>query len=188
MNVQQRRHMRTECKALEAAVRARRLRRRRFIFGGIVIAVAALIAWGVWAGTRPQPGVAFPIQGQAHIGLTDRHPPYNSNPPTSGWHYAAPAAWGIYSQALPDEQLVHNLEHGGIWISYRDPNDAQLVERLEALIRRFPTKLIITPRAKNDTLIAVAAWGHLLKLEQYDEGQILAFYSAYRNRGPENVP
>jgi len=187
MNVQQRRQMRAERKAKEAEERTRRARRQRRITGGIAVLVAALAVWAVWAGTRPKPGIAYAIQETYHVGLTDRHPPYNSNPPTSGWHYASPAAWGVYSQPLPDEQVVHNLEHGGIWISYRDP-DPQLVEKLEALMQRFPTKLIITPRPKNDTLIALAAWGHLLKLERYDEEPILAFIRAYINRGPEDVP
>jgi hypothetical protein len=187
MNVQQRRQMRAERKAKETEERARRTRRRRLITGGIAVFVAALAVWAVWAGTRPTPGIAYPDQGRDHIGLSDRHLPYDSNPPTSGWHYASPAAWGVYSQPLPDEQVVHNLEHGGIWISYRDP-DAQVVEKLEALMQRFPTKLIITPRPKNDSQIALAAWGHLLKLERYDEGPILAFIRTYINRGPEDVP
>src|SRR3989344_5078 len=46
------------------------------------------------------------------------HEAYNSNPPTSGPHYEQPSRWGVSQAELPDEQLIHNLEHGGIWISY----------------------------------------------------------------------
>ncbi len=61
----------------------------------------------------------FPILSRDHIQPGQTHPPYNSNPPTNGWHYPVWADWGIYTQTIPDEYLVHNLEHGGIWISYR---------------------------------------------------------------------
>src|SRR3990167_4512427 len=60
-------------------------------------------------------GQEFENQGQAHIKNGESHPPYNSNPPTSGWHYVLPANWGVYAKPLADEQAIHNLEHGGIW-------------------------------------------------------------------------
>ena len=43
---------------------------------------------------------------------------YSTTPPTSGNHWATPARCGFYSDGLPDEQVVHNLEHSNIVISY----------------------------------------------------------------------
>src|ERR1700733_10453690 len=93
-----------------------------------IIVVGVVVGLGFWlftASNKPktpgeQPGQTFENQGQTHIteGSTD-HPTYNSNPPTSGWHWPSPAAWGVYPNGQPDERLVHNLEHGGIWISYK---------------------------------------------------------------------
>ncbi|MGH2625111.1 MAG: DUF3105 domain-containing protein, partial [Anaerolineales bacterium] len=87
------------------------------------------------------------------------------------------------------ETLVHNLEHGGVWISYRDPKDSDLAGKLQGVARRY-RKVIVTPRAANDAPIAVAAWGRLLKLQTFDEAQIVAFIEAYMGKiGPEpNVP
>src|SRR5437773_480007 len=50
--------------------------------------------------------------GAAHIrNPTDPHPPYNSNPPTSGSHWGGGTApWGIQSQPIADEMTTHNLE------------------------------------------------------------------------------
>lgn len=48
-------------------------------------------------------------QGRNHINVGASHSVYNSNPPTSGWHYENPAGKGIYKKELPDEQLIHNL-------------------------------------------------------------------------------
>ena len=184
---EQRRLARQERKEQQEARRRQQRRRRTLIVAGIIIVVVGAISWGVWAGTRPKPGVAIPIQGADHIAVGQSHPPYNSNPPTSGWHYASPAKWGVYATELPDETLVHNLEHGGIWISYHDPNDTEVIDKLSALIKRYPKKVIITLRTKNDDRIAVAAWGRLLKLDAYDAKQIERFIKAFKDKGPERV-
>ncbi len=185
------RALRDARKAAQTARANRRRLNRLLITAGVVVVVATVVVWGVWAATRPKqpaPGVPYPIQGATHINIGEAHPAYNSNPPTSGWHFPSPAAWGYYAMVLPDELVVHNLEHGGIWISYRDASDTQLIEKLEGLTRRFRSKLIVTQRPTNDSPIAVAAWGRLMKLDRYDEQQILAFFYAYRDRGPERVP
>ncbi len=169
--------------------KAQRRIRSLAITGGIAVVVVVLVGLMVWSSTRPSPGEAIADQGQIHIVFGQSHPGYNSNPPTSGWHTGDQVApWGSFRKEIPDEIVVHNLEHGGIWISYKDPNDTALVQKLEALASLYPTKVIVTPRPKNDAPIAVAAWNHLLKMNTYDEKQILQFIKAYRNKGPEQVP
>ena len=118
---------------------------------------------------------------------------YNSNPPTSGKHWSdgqAPVARGVYEQEFPDEALVHNLEHGEIWISYQPDIPDNIKEELRA-IARDSYKVVLTPRAKNDTDIAVAGWGRLDKFNlegALDRGRIEDFIQRYRNKGPELVP
>ncbi|MBI3631826.1 MAG: DUF3105 domain-containing protein [Candidatus Vogelbacteria bacterium] len=126
---------------------------------------------------------SFPIQGQVHIAIGATHPEYNSNPPTSGWHYAEAADWDVYKKELPDEQLVHNLEHGGIWISYKNISTTT-INQIENVVRG-QLKIIVTPRAKNDSPIVLASWGRLEKLQTFDEVKIREFINANRNKSPE---
>ncbi|MBI4053725.1 MAG: DUF3105 domain-containing protein [Candidatus Doudnabacteria bacterium] len=155
---------------------------------------AIILALGFWWYQAQQkklanlPGQKFTIQGQTHIPPSASHDPYNSNPPTSGSHYAVPADWGVYREPLPDEQLVHNLEHGGIWISYKNPEDKEMVKQLEDLVGGYKTKVILTPRAQNDAPIALAAWGRLQKLDKFDAEVIRQFIKNLVNKGPEFVP
>ena len=128
--------------------------------------------------------MVFPTQGRDHIAVGSSHSAYNSNPPTSGSHYADEAQWGAHEQELPDEQLIHNLEHGGIWISYKDI-DQSTKTKIEILAKQYPDKIIVTPRANNDAKIAVASWTRLLKLDQFDEGKIVDFIKANKNKSPE---
>ena len=131
-----------------------------------------------------QIGESFENLGREHIPAGDPAKEYNSNPPTSGSHLASPAEWGVYQNELPDVQLIHNLEHGGIWISYKDV-DADTKAKLEAIGKANPGSVIVTPRAANDTPIAVAAWTRLEKLTAYDEAKILEFIKANKNKSPE---
>jgi len=133
-------------------------------------------------------GETYEVQGQDHIGTDEAHPQYNSNPPTSGWHYELPVEWGVYEEELPDEQLVHNLEHGGIWISHKAFIPQEDIEALRALGREYTAKVIVTVRETNDVQVAVAAWGRLLELEYADTETIRKFIELYKNKGPEFVP
>ena len=166
----------------------RRHKRERMIYAAVGVVAVAIVGLLVWSAFGPKPalpGVPYPDQGTEHIPRGKPHPAYNSNPATSGWHYAETVPPGAFREEIPDEILVHNLEHGCIWVSHKDAKDADLVAKLEGLAAQYPTSVVLTVRSKNDSAIAVAAWRRLLKLEKYDEGQIVAFIKAFRNKGPE---
>ncbi len=176
---------------LEEKAGARRRRQVIWIAAGVVIVLlfAGGIAWAAIKSNQPAPGEAVAIQGQEHIQVGQSHPPYNSDPPTSGWHYEEPARAGFYAEPLPDEQLVHNLEHGHVIISYdcsKLANCDTVKTRLQALVDSFQRwKIVAVTRENADTPIALTAWGRIDKLERYDEDRIAAFVRSWRNRGPE---
>lgn len=159
----------------------------RLALVAIAVAVVAGLVWlFVFAPSRPErqrPGEAFDIQGQTHIAVGATHEAYNSNPPSSGPHYAQPATWGVHDTELPDEQVVHNLEHGGIWISYKGIDATTTVALGD--ITRSQSKVIMAPRANNDAPIVLVSWGRVQKFQTYDEQSILAFIKANKNRSPE---
>jgi len=167
----------------------------RVIIGGsllatlVIIGVIALNSIGKQPPridfSLPDKSAAIPIQGSAHIEVGEAHEAYNSNPPTSGWMYAQPAGWGAYREVLPDEAIVHNLEHGGIWISYQNAEDEDTIRQLEEIVRRYGAQMILTPRPTNESPIAVVAWGRLLTLDTVDAAQISNFIARYRFKGPE---
>jgi hypothetical protein len=119
--------------------------------------------------------------------------PYNSNPPTSGYHWGGGVApWGVQNRPLADTITVHNLEHGGVIIHYREDLDAisvsQLAELTRTLQRRNPC-IIMQPRvaAQIDSPVIVTAWTYMLKLDSADTNAITEFFSDRVGRGPEAV-
>jgi len=129
-------------------------------------------------------GEEIPIEGRTHVAEGSDIIYKNSNPPTSGNHWPQPAQWGFYLSPLPDEQLVHNLEHGGIWISYNDI-DEETKSKLGVIASKYPLAVISAPRPENDDKIAVASWGKLLKLDSLDEELIEKFIKSNINKAPE---
>lgn len=176
-----------------ARLSASRIRKFKKIVLWLIV-IGAIVGAGFWfvdyskKRDVQKPGEAIADLGRNHILVGSEHEPYNSNPPTSGSHYEEWAKWGVFEEKLLDEQLIHNLEHGGIWISYQNKDDKALFEQLKDIADDYTVKVILTYRPENDAPIALAAWARLLKLQSFDEKQIKGFIRAYINRGPEQVP
>jgi len=164
-----------------------------WILGGVLVVI--LVAAGVWLATRSTtpvtPGQRVPIQGQQHIAPGQTHPAYNSDPPTSGWHFDTPLPAGFYEEPAPDEQVIHNLEHGHVVISYdcsKLADCAGTQAQIRQLVERYRNwKVTAVPRQNADTAIALTAWGWIDKLDGFDEARITAFIDAWRDRGPEDT-
>lgn len=154
----------------------------------LVIGVIVLISWFSAMAKKERKevmGEAIPIMGRNHIRVGDEHEPYNSNPPTSGPHAEA-KLWGFNDGEIPDENAIHNLEHGGIWISYKDLTEEE-IDKLREIARTNSRSVIVSRREKNDSRIAVASWGRLMKLDTVDEVKINKFIRQNKNKSPERL-
>lgn len=174
-----------------AAPRQRlRLRSRLWLAGiGIIFVMGIAVVVAVNPSpSEPPPGRQVPIQGTQHVAPGQSHSPYNTDPPTSGWHLAGTARWGIHGQPIPRELQVHNLEHGGILVQYSCDDCPGLVAQLEGVVERYRSKVILAPYPDMPARIALTAWGRIAELKDFDERAIARFIDAYRNKGPEQVP
>ena len=161
---------------------------------------------GGWCGTaappgaraRPGPTPAVSAEGPAlgtketDGGNTHLDPgkpgTYASRPPTSGSHWAAPAApapWGIKDTQLPNEVTLHNLEHGGIVIVYNPSLSVDDLTKLKDSVRSITNttkykKIILEPyKELTDAKIAITAWDWILKLQTPDQSAMVKFISAH---------
>jgi hypothetical protein len=182
----------SEKRAVKEEERARRRMIKRTRVWGIWIVVLivfiALMFWGIRAAKDAEQvrlGTSYDIVGREHIEDGLIVDSYNSNPPTSGPHYGAPAPWGVYQVQIPDETLVHNLEHGGIWISYNASVDANLITELEKFAQQFPGSVILTPRPENVSAVTLAAWGVIFEMNEFDEELTKQFMRENINKAPE---
>ena len=139
-------------------------------------------------GVPTGPGGKIENQGREHVPLDAAHPPYNSVPATSGWHYAQPLApvyWGVHDSFVPDEYRLHNMEHGGIGIHYDCPDGCQdMVDELTGLVDRGVAgglKLLMSPYPDMDSKLALTAWDFILRLDEYDEELVKEFIDSHES-------
>ena len=79
--------------------------------------------------------------------------------------------------------LVHDLEHGAIWIAYDPELDQAQLDVLRRLVVDQP-KVTATPYEGLDSPLVVSAWARQLRLEDANGPPLLAFIEQYRD-GPQ---
>lgn len=82
-----------------------------------IAALGAFFAWIFIESSKLQLGQKVSDLGREHIPVGEKVE-YNSNPPTSGSHFADWIRSGVYETPKEDGYLVHSLEHGYVVMSY----------------------------------------------------------------------
>lgn len=131
------------------------------------------------------PVETFPIQGEGHlVGNEDPPVPYNSRPPTSGWHSAGdiPVVVAPVDEPLSEPEQVTVLELGGIVVSHGNlPDDERTA--LEELLAEYSGMAALT---SYDELapgeVALTAWGALQRCDAVDRPAIESFITYYVQR------
>lgn len=188
-----------------SARRARRKARKRLLrYGGIgligfisALFIVALFLPGLpfangdslFGGGAPDgPGTSVVDQGQTHIAFNEDHPPYNSVPATSGWHYGqplAPVRWGVHDSVVPNEERIHNLEHGGIGIHYDCPEGCpETVAQLTDIVDRGVDgglKILLSPYPGMKSKIALTAWTFIQNLDEFDDDLVKDFIESHES-------
>ena len=109
---------------------------------------------------------------------------YDQTPPVGGPHDAIWLNCGIYTQPVPNENAVHDLEHGAVWVTYDPSLPAESVTKLRA---RMPsTYTVLSPYPGLPGPIVLSAWDAQLTVSSVTDARISQFFDKYRNSG--NAP
>lgn len=167
------------------AERRRRMQRvRTAAIGAVVVAV---LAFGVWMLTRPEPELAGvtrpPSDGRGHVeGAT-----FDSPTPTSGPHDPQAPRCGSYSEPIDPSLAVHGLEHGAVVLWY-DAARPELADQLDEATANFDSHVLISANASLEEPIVATAWNRRKAYDAGDDPEITEFVETYRRRGPERQP
>ncbi len=113
--------------------------------------------------------------------ITDRaHTPddvtYPQTPPAGGAHAPIWLACGAYDEPVREENAVHDLEHGSVWITYDPDLSADDVETLAA---RLPDNGIMSPFDGLPSPVVITVWGAQLQLDGADDERLGLFLEEY---------
>jgi Protein of unknown function (DUF3105) len=105
---------------------------------------------------------------------------YAQTPPVGGDHNRAWLACGRYDEPVPNENAVHDLEHGTVWITYRPDMAAADVA---LLAESLPKEGIMSPYDDLPAPAVVTVWGVQLKLTGVDDKRLALFLAEYGDGG-----
>ena len=178
-----------------AALKKQQDRDKRFRLFGIiggsigVLAVLGLVAVIIASNIVPKvdpetieiEGLqSFPDLTAVHIDPTpvDYEAEYGMNPPAGGNHFGIWLNCGIYTEPQVDENAVHALEHGAVWVTY-DP-DALSAEEITTLQNSVPsTYMVVSPYPGLPAPVVASAWGKQVQLDGVDDERLEAFISKF---------
>ena len=177
-------------------------RRRKKLFttlglSGGALLVIALLGYTFLAAARPPIGEEVAVMPDtSHVPEGTDPGPYNTDPPTSGRHYAATLNAGFYNEGdvqdpFPAGFLVHNLEHGYIIFWYNcslvgEQECSDLKEQIRVVLEEENhLKVIAYPWNSTDVPVVLTSWGRMLRFEEFDPELALDFVQRNRNKAPE---
>jgi hypothetical protein len=184
---------RAEQRALKVeAFKKEQAKKRRTKRIGIITAIVAgvaIVAFLVTALVITTPrnasysagGSGAEIEGVETFTNTNNHVQtavqYPQTPPAGGDHDPAWLNCGVYTEMQPNENAVHSLEHGAIWVTY-DPSIS--AEELDLLKTKLPsTYVILSPFEGLPSPIVLSGWDVQLQVDEASDERIGEFFEEY---------
>jgi hypothetical protein len=184
---------RAEQRALKVeAFKKEQAKKRRAKRAGIITAIVAgvaIVAFLVTALVLTTPrnasysagGTGAKIEGVETFTNTNKHVQtaveYPQTPPAGGDHNPAWLNCGVYTEPQPNENAVHSLEHGAIWVTY-DPSIS--AEDLDLLKSKLPsTHAILSPYEGLPSPIVLSGWDVQLQVDKASDERIAEFFEEY---------
>jgi hypothetical protein len=155
--------------------------------------INGLLAWD----TSGYPGPGTPNDGTLGHDHVNGPVKYAVTPPVGGPHNGTWMNAGVYTEPIPSERAVHNLEHGAVWITY-NPNLPQ--SQIDALVAFVAKQSLIpenepsspgqanrymdlSPWSSNDlpSPIVISSWGYQLRVNNPNDPRLQQFVDTFRN-------
>jgi hypothetical protein len=166
------------------AEQAAAARRRTVMIVAGVVAAVLVVGGGITAAVLHGRGSTVSLSGvQSFSGLTRNHVTgtvnYPQTPPVGGDHDPTWLNCGIYTAPVRNENAVHDLEHGAVWITYQPALDQADVAKLTKFATG-QTYLDLSPYPGLPSPVVVSAWGKQLKLTSARDPRLEAFVKKYK--------
>ncbi|MCL8024364.1 DUF3105 domain-containing protein [Nocardioides bruguierae] len=161
-------------------VRRGSARRRVAVLAGVVVAGAAVVAAAAVPGSDAGIEATGLSAVRAYENLDRTHiqgdVTYPHSPPVGGLHDPKWLECGVYSAQVREENVVHDLEHGTVLITYEPGLDDDGIATLAALL---PDNGILSPWPEQGAPVKVTVWGRQLDLTGPEDPRLPLFIEAF---------
>ncbi|TVZ99521.1 DUF3105 domain-containing protein [Streptomyces sp. BK340] len=105
---------------------------------------------------------------------------YPMHPPVGGNHNPV---WlncngDVYTKPVQDENAVHALEHGAVWVTYTGKAQKADVDALAAKVKKTPYSLM-SPYENQAAPLILSAWGHQVAVKSASDPEVNKFFASY---------
>lgn len=113
---------------------------------------------------------------------------YAESPPMGGPHAPiwADCTGTVYPNQIANENAVHDLEHGAVWITYKPGLPADQLDVLTKLVAGNQY-MLLTPYAGLKTNVSLQAWGYQLFVDSATDSRVKQFVSVLK-QNPLSTP
>jgi hypothetical protein len=165
------------------------------VAGVVVLIAVGIIGYGVFASVKGSRNwedkladvagvVDYRAQKNAAIDARDHKDgtlQYSTTPPVGGAHNGV---WqncmgDVYTEPIANEHAVHSLEHGAVWVTYKQGLAADQVAELQKKVEG-KDYMLMSPIAGLDKNVSLQAWGYQLKVDDASDSRIDEFIKDLR--------
>jgi hypothetical protein len=114
---------------------------------------------------------------------TEQNVDYEKTPPAGGEHYPVWQNCGVYKEPIRNESAVHSLEHGAVWITYRQDLPQNQIKQVQDLAQG-ESYVLVSPMKDLPSPIVASAWGEQLQVDDASDKRLEQFKSAFL-QGPQ---
>jgi Protein of unknown function (DUF3105) len=119
--------------------------------------------------------IAVKVPSRNHVKGTVE---YDTYPPVGGDHNPVWHSCGFWVDPIADENAVHSMEHGAVWIAFRPDLPADEVDVIEAAADSND-HVLAAPYPGLRAPIVMTAWGRQLDLDSATDPRFAEFVTAY---------
>lgn len=152
------------------------------LLAGLIAFVVAMSAVFPGLGTGERPGKppegveSFEVGGSGDHREGDLD--YAQSPPVGGPHNPVWQNCGFYSEPVREENAVHSIEHGAVWIAHSPDLPKGQVEELRD-VADSQVYALVSPYPGLGSPVVATAWGKQLRLQNASDPDLGRFVRAY---------
>lgn len=183
---------RARIEKMRRAEQARERRNRIITTVAVTAVVAATLGggWYLWSSAEDsqrakEAAKAAPVEGvKTWSDLSQNHVQtevdYPMSPAAGGDHNPVWASCDakVYTKEIKEENAVHSLEHGAVWITYNDKASKGDVESLGDRVSKTPYTFL-SPYKDQSSPITLTAWGVQLEVGEASDAKVKQFLDKY---------
>jgi hypothetical protein len=116
---------------------------------------------------------------------TEEPQTYDGYPPAGGAHSGCWGSWGVHTTPLRPERFVHNLEHGGVVLTYNCPEGCSKELRWMQEFALTNELVLVTEYPDLTARFGISAWNARAYSDCLSPDFVRDFYARRVDRAPE---